>query len=120
MKKSKKVNFQCKCGFQCYTRKQLIEHCMKNHTNDPYMIYDMIGDVGSIKNANAIVDMLQSKLLNNTTKYQDSIKENIKLIDQLVEKDKEIEKLKNLIKKLELAMVSISTTINLYTESIKK
>lgn len=65
MSKSKKDGYRCKsCGFEG-TKSQLIAHCEKEHKHEPEILFDMIGEFGSLEAAT----IAYKKLLMDTRTY---------------------------------------------------
>lgn len=105
MNKKDKFNaFRCKCGFTG-NEKQLINHCLKIHSDDPFMLFDILGTAGNLKNANRIILNLLAERTSLQYQIQNLNKENQRLIN-------EIEKGNIAIKQLTHTLNIISGAIN--------
>lgn len=112
MTKSKKDDYFCSsCGFGG-NKKELIAHCNKEHKHEPQILFDMIGEFGSLEAANIAYKKLQM----DTQIYANRVREqNAKLKF----KDDEISRLSKAINVYNEAASGISHTLNLLSTSLE-
>lgn len=112
MSKKKTPDYLCKsCGFEG-NKKELIEHCNKEHKHEPEILFDMIGEFGSLEAAN----IAYKKLLMDNRTFSSRI---IELNGQNKKQHEELVRLSKALNIYNEASRSITHTMNLLGSSLE-
>lgn len=112
MSKAKKGDYLCKCcGFEG-TKNQLIKHCNKEHKHEPEILFDMIGEFGSLEAAK----IAYKKVTMDMRTYNTLLSQ---YKTELKKKDAEISRLANAVNAYNEACSSVTHTFNLLSTSLE-
>ncbi len=118
-KKKIKVNFRCSsCGFTCETEDELLKHCEKEHPDDHYLTWSMLGRFTNLDQAQLAYRELNQEILDLNSKQSELLKELKSLSNLVTKQDNELKTLNTIAKLHAKTFTTIHGSLSLLSESI--